>query len=356
MDPKLRAILRRERRLKIATVAMLLVGGGVILFSVDNLLLSVVLAFVIKYLMAPIVDFLERRHFPRQFAILIPFVFVGGAIGLGIFRLLPVVTDQIAKFETHLPRYQLDLLNLVTMLESRFQVVSKLYNVSFSQTINSWIIAKTSLVSSALPAVVGSSLTVSMLAPFFAFFMLQDGRQVSRTLLSLVPNNLFELGLNLSHQLNEQFGGFIRARFLEAAIVGLVVFVGLSLVSFPYAHLLGLFAGLANLIPYIGPIVGAAPALLLVLLSDTPLITSSVGFDLVVISSTYFMAQLIDIVFIIPLVVARIVNLHPVTVIVVIILGAQVMGVLGMVISIPVASAIKLVFSAVYDHLLELRT
>ena len=356
MDLKLKAILRRERRLKIASVLLLLVGGGIILFAVDNLLLSVVLAFVIKYLMAPIVDFLERRHLPRPLAILLPFVFVGSTIGLGIFRLLPVITDQVAKLETHLPKYQSDLLNLVAMLESKFQVVSKLYNVSFSQTINNWILAKTSLVSSALPSVFAGSLTVLMLAPFFAFFMLQDGRQISRTVLSLVPNNLFELGLNLSHQLNEQFGGFIRARFLEAAIVGMVVFVGLKVLGFPYALLLGLFAGAANLIPYIGPIVGAVPALLVVLLSDTPLITASVSFDLIVVSSIYFIAQLIDIVFIIPLVVARIVNLHPVTVIVVIIIGAQVMGVLGMVISIPVASAIKLVFSAVYDHLLELRT
>jgi putative permease len=79
------------------------------------------------------------------------------------------------------------------------------------------------------------------------------------------------------------------------------------------------------------------------------------GLNLVLISGIYFFAQLVDVVFIIPLVVAKIVNLHPVTVIIVIIIGAQVMGVLGMVISIPVASAGKLIFQTVYSHLVEFK-
>ena len=71
---------------------------------------------------------------------------------------------------------------------------------------------------------------------------------------------------------------------------------------------------------------------------------------------TYAIAQIIDIVFIIPMVVAKIVNLHPVFVVVVIIIGSQLMGILGMIISIPVASALKLTFTAVYDHLINFRS
>ena len=70
----------------------------------------------------------------------------------------------------------------------------------------------------------------------------------------------------------------------------------------------------------------------------------------------YLLAQVIDIVFIIPLVVAKIVNLHPVTVIIAIIIGAQLMGVLGMVISIPITSALKLTITAVYQHLVDFRS
>lgn len=355
MDQKLKAILHRERRLKLVAVVLVLLTGGVILLAVDNMLVSFVLAFVIKYLMAPIVDVLERKGVPRQTAILIPFVVVGCLIAFGIYKVLPLVSAQASLLESRLPKYQIDLVNLVSALEMRFKGFFKLYNINFSQTVNAWIINKTTELSGSLPAVISGSLTVMMLAPFFAFFMLQDGRKVSRAILSLVPNNLFELAINVQHRLNEQMGGFIRARFLEAAIVGLVVWIGLQASGFPYATLLAIFAALTNLIPYIGPIIGAVPAVLIALVSEDALITSSMSLNLIIVTSIYFLAQLIDVVFIIPLVVARIVNLHPVTVIIVIIVGAQVMGILGMVISIPVASAIKLIFSAFYDHLMEFR-
>ena len=105
-------------------------------------------------------------------------------------------------------------------------------------------------------------------------------------------------------------GGFIRARFLEAAIVGAVVGIGLQVAGFPYASLLGLFAGLTNLIPYLGPLIGAVPAILIALISEDGLIASTMSLNLIIITAIYFFAQLIDIVFIIPFVVAKIVNLH----------------------------------------------
>lgn len=356
MDPKLQTALRRERLLKLTAVSLVLITGGTILLAVNNMLVSFILAFVINYLMAPIVGFLERRGLPRQTAILIPFLAGGAVIGFGIYKVLPLITEQLTLLESHLPKYQIDLMNLVSATENRFRGFLNTYNINFSQSINSWILSKTAEVSSFLPSAISGSITVLLLSPFFAFFMLQDGRRISRSLLSLVPNNLFELALNLHYQLNEQVGGFIRARFLEAAIVGFVVWLGLQVCGFPYATLLGVFAGATNLIPYIGPVIGAVPAVLIALISNESMVTNSMSLNLIIVTSIYFFAQLVDIVFIIPLVVAKIVNLHPVTVIIVIIIGSQVMGIVGMVISIPVASATKLIFRTFYDHLTEFRS
>jgi putative permease len=353
MTPKLQAKLRRERWIKLSGVILTLVTAIVILLAVDNLLLSFVLAFVVNYLLAPLVDVIERRGVPRQTAILIPFISTGALIAVGIAQVVPLITQQASALQARLPKYQVDLMNLVASAQSHVDGFLKIYNVNFADTVNTFMIAKTTHFSNALPAALSGSLTVLLLTPIFAFFMLQDGRGAARQLLAMVPNSLFEPALNLHHKLNEQMGGFIRARFLEAAIVGIVVWVGLQISGFPYASLLGLFAGITNLIPYLGPIIGAVPAILIALISDDALITQSMSINLIIVSSIYFFAQLIDIAFVIPMVVARIVNLHPVTVIIVIIAGSQVMGILGMVISIPVASAIKLIFHAFYDHLME---
>jgi putative permease len=353
MTPKLQAKLRRESWLKISGVFLTLVTAVVILLTVNNLLLSFVLAFVTNYLLSPLVDILERNRVPRQTAILIPFLSAGALIAFGIAQVVPLITAQASALQARLPKYQVDLMGLVASAQSHLEGFLKIYNVNFADTVNTFIIAKTTNFSNAIPAALSGSLTVVLLTPIFAFFMLQDGRSASRSLLAMVPNSLFEPALNLHHKLNEQMGGFIRARFLEAAIVGIVVWIGLQVSGFPYASLLGLFAGITNLIPYLGPIIGAVPAILIALISDDALITQSMSINLVIVCSIYFFAQLLDIAFVIPMVVARIVNLHPVTVIIVIIVGSQVMGILGMVISIPVASAIKLIFHAFYDHLME---
>jgi putative permease len=352
---KLQVTLRRERRLKLIAVSLIILSLIVIILAVPNMLISFVLAFVMNYLITPIVDILERSRIPREYAILIPFFAAAGLIVFGIVQVLPLVSDQLALLEKQLPQYQVDFVTLIGRTESRFKTFFNLYNIHASEELNSWLMKKTADFSKAIPAVLSASLTVSILAPLFAFFMLQDGRQTVRSILQIVPNDYFEMALNLQHRINDQMGGFVRARFIEAAIVGMVVWVGLALMGFPYAALLGIFAAVTNLIPYIGPIIGAVPAVIIALISEQARVVDPMSLNLFIVTSIYLLAQLIDIIFIIPFLVARIVNLHPVTVIVVIIIGAEVMGILGMVISIPVASVLKLTLSTFYDHLSQTR-
>lgn len=356
MTPNLQRTLARERRVKTISVVAILLIAVVVLFAVKNLLISFVLAFVINYIFSPLVDFLERKGFSRQAAVVVPFAMAGLCLVIAALVIFPLLNEQLALLESRLPKYQSDLISLISGTEHRFRSIFKHYKFDLPTAINAWVADRTTELSEGLPSAIGGSLTVLMLSPFFAFFMLKDGRTISQALLSVVPNHLFELALTLQYQLNEQMGGFIRARLFESAIVGFVVAAGLQIVDFPYAPLLGLFAGLANVIPYVGPIIGAVPALLIAIVSRDAMVASTLGLTLASVSLIFFIAQLIDVVFIIPMVVARIVNLHPVSVIIVITIGAQLMGILGMIISIPIASSLKLIFQTFYQHLIEFRS
>ncbi len=349
-----RRLLRRERYVRLAAVLMIIASALVIILAVENLLASFVLAFVINYLLDPIVDAFERRGLPRTWAIVIPFLALAIVIGISISLLVPLISDQIRNLDSEFPTMRNQLAALITKTEHKLQSYLNIQEFSFSKEINNWLIQSFQY-STHLGVWLQNSLTTMILAPFFAFFMLLDGRKISRSLLALVPNNVFEMFLNIQYQLNDQIGGFIRARLFEGLIVGAVVWLGLQIMGFPYAGLIGLAAGVTNLIPYVGPIIGALPAMIICLVADDPIITDSTTIDLVLVSGVYLIAQLIDIIFIIPLVVAKIVNLHPVTVLLAIIIGAQVLGILGMIISIPVASAVKLVFSTLYRHLVAFR-
>jgi putative permease len=222
-----------------------------------------------------------------------------------------------------------------------------LINFDPSDRIRAWLTTQSAVLVEGLPSILSSSASVMFLSPLIGFFLLKDGQQFSRELLKLVPNNIFELSLNLQHQISQQIAFYIRARLFESIIVGAVCMVGFWIIGAPYAVLLAVFAAVANLIPYVGPLFGAAPGIILALINH------SSGIMMVLIVLVYVIAQLIDNFLIIPLVVARIVNLHPLTVILVVLLGAQLMGILGMLISIPVASTLKVTFRSVYNHLTD---
>lgn len=334
--------------MKLAAVLFVLFSALAIIALVDNVLISFLLAFASAYLIAPVVSFLERWGLARSFAILIPFLSFASVVGFGIYLLFPIVTQQIETLQNELPKYIDGTKKLITEAQRQAELYLPISSLDIGTRAETFLLAWTQDFFSNLPAHLSSFATVLILAPFFAYFMLQDGRNLARIVLSMVPNNLFEVALNLQHEINKQMGAFIRARLLEAVIVGLVTWIGLWWISFPYATLLAAFAAITNLIPYLGPIIGAVPALLVAL------VNGYAGLGLIPVLTVYLVAQVIDAAIIVPLVVAKIVNLHPVTVVIVIIIGAQLLGVLGMVISIPVASILKLVGFAIYRQATDL--
>jgi len=343
-------LIKREARVKLLAVTLLLVFALIIILRVENMLVSTLLAIVITYSLKPIVSYLERKGMSRTTSIVIPFIGVGLLLALGSWALSPIISQQLATAKVELPKFIAGFKTLLDRIGYHISYyVGPVMRDSFSEKAANYLQTLLQGSLTDLPTIMGKIFTVSILAPFFAFFLLRDGRTIMKHILRLVPNNLFELFLNLFHQINQQMGGFIRARALEALIVGGVTWLGLSLIGFPYSVFLGVFAGVTNLIPYIGPIIGATPAFVLALVYQDSATT------IILMGGVYLAAQLIDMLFIIPLVVAKIVNLHPVTVVVVIIIGSQLLGVLGMIISIPVTSAIKLTVSAVYNHVVGFR-
>lgn len=349
MTPLLAAI-ERERRAKLFFFvgALILLLG--VLSLVQNMLVSFILAFVMYYLIAPAVDFLERRGLLRLWATVIPFLLIViGATSLGVF-FFPLFLSQLQTLVKAAPQYVESATALMGRLETQISRYSSVvagdnFHLGLQPRLTEWVTSN----AEHLPTVISGSLTVILLAPFFAFFMLLDGRDFMRRLLALVPNSLFELILNLNHQIGTQMGGFIRARMIESLVVGLIVWVGLAVMGFPYALLLAVIAALLNVIPYVGPVVGAAPAFLIAFVNGAS------STELLILLTIYGTAQAIDAMILVPFLVAKIVDLHPVTVVLAILIGAQLGGVIGMIICIPVFSALKVTTFAIYRHLTHFR-
>lgn len=188
-----------------------------------------------------------------------------------------------------------------------------------------------------------SIITTLVIIPFVVFFLLKDGRSMIKNLVSIIPNRYFEITLNLLYKIDLQIGGYLRGQFFDALIIGILSVIALWFLKVPYFLLIGAFAGLANMVPYVGPWTGASLAVLVVLISN-----GEVN-QMVMVALAFAIIQLIDNVLVQPLVVARSVKMHPLLVIFAVIVGGQFYGILGMFLAVPVAAIIKVFVIEVYN-------
>ena len=187
-----------------------------------------------------------------------------------------------------------------------------------------------------------SGLTFAVIVPFVAFFFLKEGRRLTRCLIALVPNAYFELCLNLMYQANKQIGNYIRGQLLAVLVVSVLSISGLSIIGVYYALPLGLLAGLANVIPYLGPLIG-------IVCSSIVALATGGGLAMVAkVIIMFLIVQLIDNVLIQPTMVAKSVELHPLVVLFVVMVGSQLMGIVGMLIAVPLTGIAKVSGQTIY--------
>ena len=194
-----------------------------------------------------------------------------------------------------------------------------------------------------------SGLTFVVIVPFVAFFFLKEGRRLTRCLMALVPNAYFELCLNLMYQANRQIGNYIRGQLLAVLVVSVLAISGLSILGVYYALPLGLLAGLANVIPFLGPLIG-------IVCSSIVALATGGGLAMVAkVIIMFLVIQLIDNVLIQPTMVAKSVELHPLVVLFVVMVGSQLMGIVGMLIAVPLTGIAKVSGQTIYEGVKQYR-
>jgi len=190
-----------------------------------------------------------------------------------------------------------------------------------------------------------SGISYIALVPLISFFFLREGNRIAHAIVELVPNPYFELSLNLLHHINAQIGGYIRGQILATSIVACLAVIGLTMVGLRFPLVVGVVAGLANMIPYLGPLIGLGAALIVSL-------ATSGGWNMVVqVAIVFLFVQLIDNILVQPTVVAKSVDLHPLVVIIAVMVGSQIWGIIGMLIAVPLTGILKVSCQTVYASL-----
>ena len=189
-----------------------------------------------------------------------------------------------------------------------------------------------------------SVFTTGVIILFLTFFLLNSGRQMKKAFIQIVPNRFFEVALVLIQGLDRQLGDYLRSRLIQTIILSIIASIGYWILGLRFAILIGIIAGLANLIPYIGPFIGAIPAIIVVFL-DTRF---GLGWSLLAVIILTLVIQIIDNAIITPLIIGKSVELGPVTTIVAVLLGEQLLGLIGLLMAVPIAAMCKLIIEEVW--------
>ena len=294
------------------------------------LIVSGLLAFILK----PLVTFLEyRTGLRRSLAILVVFLVTGGSLIALTVNIIPVIIDRAQNLYTNLKSFPFDekITEAATSLSAQFPVIDP---VGISQKVYGLIAAGTDGLGVILGGIAGFIVNL-VIVPFITFFILSEGDTSFKRWIERVPNKYFEMTLNVLHRMGKDLVGYMRGWILDSVIVGVLSMVGYLIIGVEYPFLIGTIAGVANLVPYLGPVGGAVPAFLVSLIQfgDFRMAGPIIILTLII--------QMIDNMIVQPIAFSKTVDMHPVTVIFVLIVGNTLMGVAGMLLAIPLATILK---------------
>jgi predicted PurR-regulated permease PerM len=180
------------------------------------------------------------------------------------------------------------------------------------------------------------------IVPFVTYFMLAEGDLGIKKIIEKIPNKYFEMSMNIMDKVGRELISYLRGLILECSIVGGLSMIGFMIIGVPYAVIIGVITGIANLVPYLGPLAGASLAILASL-------TVTGDFQMFLpIALLSIIIRLIDDLVLQPLCFGKSLDMHPVAVVLTLIIGHQLMGVSGMVISIPIATILRVSATETY--------
>jgi predicted PurR-regulated permease PerM len=323
------------RRILVAVLLFALTVTIVVLLR--NLITPIVISIFLAYLLAPLVEAIENRGLSRTIAVAIVFVAVFLILGLTIALLWQKMLEELQHLIAGLQIGSTEQIveGVKVKLKAAFPGMAQ--SNLLDNLAEKSVLYGEAFLSRTLAGFAGifSAIGEIIIIPFLTFFILKDSRALKKNIVQRIPNRYFEMTLSLIHKSTLQLGRFIRGQLLDATIVGIMAMFALSLLKLRYALLIGALAGMANLIPFLGPIVGGVPAVLVAIVDK-----GSVAAAIPVVLA-FAVIKLIDDLFVQPTVVSKSVELHPVVVIIAIFAGGHVAGILGMVVAVPLVSIVK---------------
>jgi predicted PurR-regulated permease PerM len=347
---------------KLMVVILIVLGAAVLFQRIESIIAPLVLAAILAFILNPVVSFFNRwAHIPRSLVLLIIYLIFIGLLTLAVATLTQPLIRQIQNLMSELPG----------MLENVEGWLAREWTLGpFSYDSSGLLDEAETLLLEFLQSIgtesvnfLGQVLTgvaeVGLMAIFIfivSFYLVKDGHKAVDWFYSLVPPDYQDDMGRLAEEVNLIWGSFFRGQIVLGIVGGLIVGTGSAIVGLPMALLMGVLAGLLELLPSLGHGIWLAVAIPLALFSGStwdwmPL--SNFWFAVLVLG-LHMVFEQVDLNYIIPRIIGRRVHLHPLIVILGILIGASIGGVLGVFLAAPTISSLRVLGRYIYANLLDM--
>lgn len=316
------------------------------LYAQRAILTPFIIAAIFAFIFNPVVNFFTHRvKLPRTISVIIIYLVIISVFAALIVILARAFLLESAEFKASINAFMSGARGEISLLPpevraSVYQTVGSIENADFFNVSSFFAL---------FPKAIGGAIALIIFL-VSSFYFLKEGKSVIEKSLLLVPRDYKVEVEILLRKINTVLGGYLRGQIFLIFLVSLVLFIALSILGIRFALIIAIFSGIAEIVPWIGPIVAATVAVVSVLLGG-----GSANFSLSPIQASigvvviYFVVRQIQDYFIVPHVMGRITKLHPLIVLFAVLAGEHTAGILGLLLAVPLAAVLKILLEFSVD-------
>jgi len=349
---------------KTLTYFLLILCSFILLAWIFSTIFSyIIISLILSTIFTPLTNRINQIHIfgvkiPRLFAVVISFAAIIVIISLFVVLFIPLITEQIEvitsldyesiynristplqSLEQYFISYSLTSQDEGFIVESlRDNIISVVQSASLQEILNELI------------SFTGNVFIGLMAVAFITFILLYDHGIFRRQIIKLIPNKYFEVFIVVVYKIENLLSNYLISILFQMGSIFCIAALGLTIVGVKYALTIAIFAAVANLIPYAGPLLGTIFGIAVgVSTSEFSFGGNALFFLVLKIVSVFVIVQLVDNVLLQPLIFSKSVKAHPLEIFLVIFAGATIAGILGMIAAIPVYTVLRVIFGELYN-------
>ncbi|HGZ3095512.1 membrane protein [Staphylococcus aureus] len=309
----------------------------------------IIVSLILFYLFNPIVNMMERYRIPRVAGISIIYLAVVGVITLIVNLLIPIIGSQVDSLVKNSPQYLEKLINSID------KIANNTFFSSYYSQINDWLNSLPKKIPSMLSEFtdgLGSKIAtfaetianigvVIVTTPFVLFFMLKDGHHFKEFSTNIMPPKFRKDFHDLLEKMSVQVGSYIQGQIIVSFCIGILLFIGYSVIGLKYSLVLASIAAVTSVVPYLGPTIAISPAIVIAAITSP--------WMLLKLAVVWTLVQFVEGHFISPNIMGKTLKIHPLTIIFILLCAGKLLGIVGVILGIPGYAILKVLVTHLFQ-------